>query len=135
MKAEIISEVERRRRWPAELKLRILSEALERDACLSAVADRHGVSRSLLYSWLRLAREDRLPGLSLKADSSPSFVPVRVEVARAPAPAPALRPSRERRHPASIEITLANGRVVKIDEGVDPLALARIVAALDGGAA
>ena len=34
-----------------------------------------------------------------------------------------------------IEITLANGRVLKVDEGIDASALARIVAALDGGGA
>jgi transposase len=134
MRGEIISEVERRRRWPAELKLRILSEALEPDASISAVADRHGVSRSLLYSWLRLAREDRLPGLELRKPS-PSFVPVRVEAERAVLADPPSRSSRERRRPVSIEITLANGRLVRVDESVDPLLLARIVAALDGGAA
>jgi hypothetical protein len=29
---------------------------------------------------------------------------------------------------------LGNGRVVKVDEGIDPAALARLVTALDGGA-
>jgi transposase len=134
MKGEIISEVERRRRWPAEQKLRILSEALEPDACISAVADRHGVSRSLLYGWLRLAREDRLPGLEFKKPN-PSFVPVCVEAERAVPAEPAPRPSRELRRPVSIEVMLINGRVVKVDEDVDPSLLARIVAALDGGTA
>jgi hypothetical protein len=50
-------------------------------------------------------------------------------------PEPAARRSRERRRSASIEITLANGRVVNVEESVDPDLLARIVAALDGGAA
>ena len=58
MAGEIISTVERRRRWPAEEKLRIMSEALERGAVVAAVASRNGVCRSQLYTWLRLARDD-----------------------------------------------------------------------------
>ncbi len=61
MAHEIITSVERRRKWPDEEKLRIMSEALVPDATASAVANRNGVCRSLLYTWLRLAREGRLP--------------------------------------------------------------------------
>ena len=78
MAAEIISTVERRRRWPAEEKLRIMSEALEPGAVVAAVADRNGVCRSQLYTWLRLARDDRLPGISLASRPATSFVPVRI---------------------------------------------------------
>jgi transposase len=53
MAAEIISTVERRRSWPDEVKLRIMAEALEPGATVAAVADRNGVCRSLLYTWLR----------------------------------------------------------------------------------
>ena len=55
MAREIITTVERRRRWPDEVKLRIMSEALVPGASTCAVADRNGVCRSLLYTWLRLA--------------------------------------------------------------------------------
>jgi transposase-like protein len=77
--AEIISTVERRRRWPAEEKLRFMSEALEPGAVVAAVADRNGVCRSQLYTWLRLARDDRLPGISVNRPSRPTFVPVQVQ--------------------------------------------------------
>ena len=40
MKGEIITGVERRRRWSAALKVRILSEPLEPDACISTVTGR-----------------------------------------------------------------------------------------------
>jgi hypothetical protein len=33
---------------------------------------------------------------------------------------------------SAVEVTLPNGRVVKVDEGIDANALARLVAALDG---
>ncbi len=146
MAAEIISTVERRRQWPAEEKLRIMSEALEPGVTIASVADRNGVCRSQLYTWLRLAREDRLPGLTLNRAPSTAFVPVRIApsrsaepVAAAAPPDPALTEPRppmlqSRRRTAIVEIALGNGRIIKVDEGIDPTALARLVAALDGAA-
>ena len=63
MATEIISTVERRRRWPDEEMRRILSEALAPGATVAAVADRNGTCRSLVYLWLRLARAGQLPGI------------------------------------------------------------------------
>jgi hypothetical protein len=40
---------------------------------------------------------------------------------------------RDRRPTGRIEVALANGRIVKVDEGIHPAALARLVAALDEG--
>jgi Transposase len=59
-KPGLISLVERRRRWSIEEKLAILVEALASGASVSAVADRHGVARGLLYTCLRLTREGRM---------------------------------------------------------------------------
>ena len=138
---------QRRRKWSTEARLRILSEALEPGATVAAVADRNGVCRSQLYTWLRLVREDKMPGLSLARQPAASFMSVRIEPpACAPAPSPMSPPpagpyacaptsphppSRSRR-PAVVEVTLTNGRVIKVDEGIDPAALAHIVTALDG---
>ena len=142
MAAEIISTVERRRRWPAEDKLRIMSEALEPGAVVAAVADRNGVCRSQLYTWLRLARDDRLPGISIAPQSATSFVPVRIGPlatsapgSGAPAsPPPDTRPAlASRRRTSAVEVVLGNGRTLKVDESIDPAALARLVDALDGG--
>lgn len=132
MAAEIISTVERRRHWPDVEKLRILSAALEPGATISAVADRNGVCRSQLYGWLRLAREGRLPGITVavKAPAATS-APVRIAApASSAAPPPSMPPSRRR---STIEIALGNGRTVKADDGIDPVILARRGAALDGG--
>src|SRR3954451_5854106 len=80
MAAEIISTVERRRHWPDEEKLRIMSEALAPGATVAAVADRNGVCRSLVYLWLRLARSSLMPGILLADPPPPSlFVPVGLE--------------------------------------------------------
>ena len=143
MAREIISTVERRRRWSAEAKLRIMTEALEPGATMAAVADRNGVCRSQLYHWLRLARENRLPGVTISPSASP-FVPVRIAPPETSAsrqyqssgPAPDMRSmmSPRGRRPAQVEVTLTNGRVIKVDEGIDPASLGAIIAALDGGA-
>jgi transposase len=148
MAAEIISTVERRRNWPTEVKLRILSEALLPGASVTAVANRNGVCRSQLYTWLRLARQDRLPGLALRPASvpAPAFAPVHIAPSPTSAQSPAA-PSQSptpsapscataactppRRRAGVIEVVLPNGRTVKADEGIDASVLARIVAALD----
>jgi len=143
MVSEIISTVERRRRWSAEEKLRIMTEALEPGATMAAVADRNGVCRSQLYHWLRLVRENRLPGVTISPPASP-FVPVRISPpgtsasrqSQSPEPAPDPRSvvfPRGRRE-RQVEVTLTNGRVIKVDEGIDPASLGAIIAALDGGA-
>ena len=164
MGSEVISVVERRRRWPRAKKIEVLMEALAPGASVTAVADRHGVARNLVYTWLRLAREGRLDGASPargNADAvQPTFVPVELAPVAATAPAPVgIRPPQaqagtapaeastrpatapviptspigaSRRRPGAVEIWLGNGRVVKVDEGIDPAALGAIVAALDG---
>lgn len=54
----VLTGPERRRRWSAEDKMRILAEAFSPGACVDAVARRHDVARSLIYTWRsRLRRE------------------------------------------------------------------------------
>jgi transposase len=132
-RGEIISRVERRRRWSSEEKVKILTEALEPGATVSAVADRNGISRSQVYAWKRLAQRGGIPGISPNGSQGQLFAPVCIE-AMPPAPAPAMAapaityPQR----PGAIEIALTNGRIVRVDEGIEPVRLARLVAALDG---
>ena len=76
---EIVQLVERRRKWPAEEKARIMEEALAPGATIASVADRHGVARSQVYGWLRKARAGKLPGISVSAAACTAFVPVKVE--------------------------------------------------------
>ena len=137
MGSEVIEVVERQRQWSTEEKLKVLMDALEPGASVSAVADRHGVSRNLVYTWLRLARKGQIPGLLITDQAAPVFAPVQIARDPAVSPAPSL-PLRQlaapRRRPSIVEIVLTNGRVVKVDEGIDVEVLARIIAALDDGA-
>ena len=133
---EIISTVARRRRWTPEEKVAILDEAFRTGSSVAATSDRRGVSRALIYLWRRQAREGRIAGVGMAETAMPAFVPVQVaaitdQSACAPSAGKARTP-RERRPAGRIEVALTNGRVVKVDEGIDPDALARLVAALDG---
>ena len=137
-RVEIISTVARRRRWTIEQKVAILEEASQPRASISAVADRHGISRNLIYLWRRQAREGSMPGVTVTGAAPSPFVPVRIADSVEDAPAQTM-PKRlpapgGRRRPGLIEIALANRRVVTVEESIDPAILARIVAALDGSA-
>ena len=54
---EVITGVARRRRWPAEQKLRIVEESLRSGETVSVVARRYGVAPNLLFRWRKLASE------------------------------------------------------------------------------
>ena len=135
---EIISTVARRRRWTIEEKVAILDEASQPRASITAIADRHGISRNLIYLWRRQAREGSMPGVTVSNGAPSPFIAVQVadRAEKAPAQnAPQRLPVPfGRRRPGLIEIALSNGRVVRIEENIDPATLSRIVDALDGRA-
>jgi len=54
---EIITGRERRRRWSTEDKLRFVAEMAEPGTRVRAVAARHGVCESLLFTWRRQVRD------------------------------------------------------------------------------
>jgi transposase len=132
---EIITGVERRRRWRLEDKLRIVAEAERPGAILSMVARRHEVSRGLLCQWRDQVRRGAL------IPRPPVFLPVHV-AAEPPVSGVALRPGEAmpspsvRRHADAtltsgrIEIALADGTLVRVEGEVSPAALRRVLAAL-----
>lgn len=65
---EIITSVQRRRRWSSREKLEIVEESEIPGMSVSAVARKHGVSPSLLFTWRRLAREGKLSAISAGED-------------------------------------------------------------------
>ena len=71
---EIITGIERRRRWRIEDKLRIVGEAEAPGAIISHVARRHHISRGLLSSWRQQVRH----GALLAGDHAPVFMPVQM---------------------------------------------------------
>ena len=135
--SEVISVVARRRRWTTEQKLSLVEEVSRPGASVASVADRHGMSRSLLFEWRRQVREGTMPGV-VRAEAAPALVPVRVmeneppsQQAGQPPPvcAPVERPARAN---TTIELVLRNGRVLRVPETIRPEALGQLAAALDG---
>jgi transposase-like protein len=58
---EIITGIERRRRWRVEDKLRIVGETAQPGACFAEVARRNEVSRGLLWNWRSQVRRGKGP--------------------------------------------------------------------------
>jgi transposase len=131
---EIITGVERRRRWRLEDKLRIVAEAERPGAVLSVVARRHEVSRGLLCQWRDQVRRGAL------APRPPVFLPVHVAAAP-PGSGAVLRPGEGVLSPSlhhadatvasgRIEIALPDGTLVRVEDGVSQAGLRRVLAAL-----
>src|SRR5438128_11718867 len=59
-RVEIITSVQRRRRWSAAEKVRMVEETFEPGATVSLVARRHGVAPNQLFTWRRLAAQGAL---------------------------------------------------------------------------
>ena len=52
-RVEIITSVQRRRRWSTAEKVRLVEEAMHPGSSVSFVARRYGLSPSLLFTWKR----------------------------------------------------------------------------------
>ena len=107
-----------RRMWGRAEKQSIVGETLVPGANVSAVARRHGVAQSLLYRWRKDATGSVQP--------ASTFVPVAIA-----APAPAVVAPPKPACTGSIEVVLANGRLLRIGADLDTVALVRIIAALE----
>ena len=124
-----VVELGRRRRWSEEEKLRIVMESLAAPRLVSAVARRHGITRSLLSDWRRTLKVERIaPELA----PAPAFVPV-VVVSEQPLPAKPVPRRRASRQAAQgrMVIEVGRGRRVVVDGAVDAEALARVLDVLD----
>ena len=110
--ATVLSGPERRRRWSAAEKARIVEESLERGAVVTAVAHRHDVHPNLLHCWRRQVRR--------AAGERARFLPVAVSADKPVSIASA----------GAIEIELGNGVRVRVDAAVDEAALGRVLRAL-----
>ena len=59
-RVEVVTSVQRRRRWTAAEKVRMVEETNEPGATVSLVARRHGVAPNQLFTWRRLAAQGAL---------------------------------------------------------------------------
>ncbi|HEY7294791.1 MAG TPA: transposase [Dehalococcoidia bacterium] len=110
----VLSGPERRRRWSATEKARIVEESLAPGATVTVVAQRHDVHRNLLHYWRRQARR------AVETSGDLKLLPVRLTGASAPTS----------RAAGAIEIELGGGIWVRVDSRVDEAALGRVLRAL-----
>lgn len=88
----VFSGPERRRRWSAEERLQILSEAFSPGGCVAEVCRRHDISSGLIYTWRRKLREAQAGSAPVDL-TLPRFAEARVVGDTAPAshgPLPAI---------------------------------------------
>ena len=112
-RVEVFTGTGRRRRWPPDVKARIVEETLAAGAVVSEVARRHGITAQQLFGWRRAARRRGMEG-------APGFAPVMLE-------APARTPSA----PDGAILEIAVGAMVaRIPLTTDGATLAGIVRAL-----
>jgi transposase len=118
-RVEVITSVQRRRRWSAEEKERIVALALEPGAVASAVAREAGVHSSQLFRWRR-----QLCALRV----APGFAVVAVAPQAAPMSQPMLPAA-----PGVIEIEFAREVRVRITGTVDAMTVSATLAAVANG--
>lgn len=116
---EVFTGAGRRRRWPDEVKARIVAESYRPGVSVSAVARRHGLTAQQLFTWRRRARR----GLLRSAGDEPLFAAV------VAAPEGSTGPGAVRSTEMVIEV--ADLRL-RIGDGVAPERAAAVVAALRG---
>ena len=134
---EVLTRVERRRKWTQEEKAALLAEVDAAGGKVRPVARRHGISESVLYNW----RSARKAALEAGAGSSEaiSFLPVGV-IGEAADETPSMMPPRAlprphrgvERRAGAIEITLPDGSRVCVDALVSEEALSRVMRAIRG---
>jgi transposase len=117
-RVEVITSVQRRRRWSGAEKQRIVAASLEPGAVASAVAREAGIHVSQLFRWRR--------ELCGRSEASSTFAAV--AVSREPVSTPAL-PALS----GVIEIEFASGARLRITGAVDGATLSAAVAALVRG--
>ena len=135
MGLEIISGVERRRRWSVADKLRIVAEADEPGATVVEVARRHEISRSILWAWSKQARAGVLTtpaplGFLPVVVDAVSAVAEPIAAASASSAAPLTTDAAPSLDHRAITITLANGTRLEISAALSLPALSCIIGAL-----
>ena len=115
---EVITSVQRRRRWSLAEKERIVAAAIEPGAVASEVARAAGIHCSQLFRWRQQLCGPPQPALT--------FTPVSVAAAE-PGPTPSL-PSPVTS--SVIEIEFATGVRMRMSGPIEPSAMSALIAAL-----
>ena len=122
---QVITSVERRRRWSREDKQRLVAACFEPDAVISEIARAAGIHVSQLFRWRK-----ELCRIEEPRSDTAALVPVIVsEAASTGSPAQPEPPTKfhPRRKRSDVTIELGRGRRVRVDSDIDTEALGRIL--------
>lgn len=120
---EIITGGGRRRRWPDEDKRRVLEEAAQPGVRLSDVARHHDILPQQIRRWRR-----QLFGEVETVPEAQIFAPVTL-VEAVPPVQTVSRSTKPR--PVMVEISLRNGRVLKLAADLERQVLASLIACVE----
>jgi transposase len=126
---EIVTRGEPRREYTPAERAAVLTEVAMPGARVLLVAQRYGVSPSLVYRWRREAAGR--PARQARP-RTPRFVPLLVEGNGVPQD-PVVQPDGAIQDAGAdrIEVVLCNGRLLRVGAGADATAVARLAAALE----
>jgi transposase len=134
---EVFTGAGHRREWSDETRTAIIAESYSGVESVSAVARRHALAPSQLFTWrreFRRATQAADMGAAAAAEPEPFFVPAVLDPQVKPAPAgrtPAVRKRRARRAREATAIELEiDGVSVKIARGADAGVIAAVIDAL-----
>lgn len=118
---EVISGRTGRRRWPDDVKARIVSESFKPGAVVNDVAFRHGVAPQQLTQWRRSARDGLLALPEQRGVEAPAFVPLQVSE----------KDAVSEKEPAQPIEIVAGDIVIRLPADASGKRIAEIVAALE----
>ncbi|HLM53334.1 MAG TPA: transposase [Pseudoxanthomonas sp.] len=129
---EIVTRGEVRREYTSEERAQVLTEAAMPGARVLLVAQRYGISPSLVYRWRREAAGRPARQARQARPRAPSFVPLLVDSGGPsnPSALQAVAPAQDSRA-ERIEVVLRNGRLLRVAGTADPGVIARLAAALE----
>jgi len=122
---EVITGVERRRKWSPDEKLAVVAESFADGAVVSEVARRRGISPQQLFGWRAKLRTETA---AARAIAPPLFAPAVLEDP-ATQPTDLAKPPGRHDKTLSIEITLGSA-VVRIVGAVDARMLMAVLRAV-----
>ncbi len=128
-RVEIVTRGEARREYTPEERAVVLTEAAMPGARVLQVAQRYGISPSLVYRWRREAAGR--PARQARP-RTPRFVPLLME-SNGILQDPVVPPGAATQDAGAdrIEVVLCNGRLLRVGAGADAAVVARLAAALE----
>jgi len=129
-RVEVFTGPERRRDWPDERKIAIVSESLEPGVNVSELARRHEINPQQLFGWRRRFRADAEALIAAARSPEPTcFAPILVEAPSASAVGVVAPPAPADVYDGSIEIAIGSA-TVRIRGAADLKTLALVFKAL-----